>query len=75
VSKRKLVFSSDSFLRAISIQRGQYETMEHHTVTDGILTAHATTKAAALRLFGVHVHSLPSQDLVDKVWTGHGSWL
>ena len=71
----KLRFSRDTFLKCLDARKGQFEQRERHTVTDGIITAHAGTRKAAERLYYVHVHSVPAMDLIDKIWEGNGSWL
>ena len=62
MSTKDLVFSSDSYLKFLSILKGQYRVAEHHTVTDGIVTAHAESKVRALHLYHIHVHALSANE-------------
>lgn len=65
MSTKDLVFSSDSYLKFLSLAKGHYRHTEHHSVTDGIVTAHAESKVRALRLYHVHVHALSANEVKD----------
>ena len=46
-----------------------------YKVTDGISSAFALSKDAAVRMYHTHVHGVPAQETVGKKWGGAGSWL
>jgi len=66
MARIKLRYTHSTFLRVVNVLKGQYEQVEQHTVTNGIETAHAQTRAAATRLLRVHLYTLGQQELIDR---------